>query len=126
MLAAAAASLDAYMDEFWRRTQPHPFMPESRLLHVGGGVWLIVDLVPFDGCIYLKWLQIVSGSERQGGATRAMEQLTEMADRWDVCMMLEAKPTGTPKIPKGKLKAFYRRFGFVGQRGGDLMMRQPR
>ena len=60
--------------------------------------------------IRLNWIQALEPG--QGQATRAMQWLTALADEYGVFIELEAKPTGTPKIPKKKLMDFYKDKGF--------------
>jgi GNAT superfamily N-acetyltransferase len=76
----------------------------------------------------LCWLQVLNDYARQGWASRFMRELEAWADSHPVTLTLEVFPQGIPKIPKTKLRAFYRRHGFVADRfnGENQMKRIPR
>ena len=113
------ASLKSYMSDFLEATQPHPFDRSS----VYNG-HTVVELRPFDGRIHLSWIQTLK--PKSGAATETMKFLTELADKHGVAMSLSAVPKGSgeTKIPKAKLVAFYKRFGFTGH--PDDMVREPK
>ena len=127
-LRAAAEVLDSddgkqalrdYITDFLEATQPHPFDDRSSIYNGH----TIVDLRPFDGRIHLSWIQTLK--PKSGAATETMKFLTELADKHGVAMSLSAVPKGKgeTKIPKAKLVAFYKRFGFIGH--PDEMIREP-
>ena len=115
---AKKQALSAYIDDFLEATQPHPFDRSS--IYKGHTV---VELRPFDGRIHLSWIQTLK--PKSGAATETMKFLTELADKHGVAMSLSAVPKGKgeTKIPKAKLVAFYKRFGFTGH--PDEMIREP-
>lgn len=115
---AKKQALSDYIDDFLEATQPHPFDRSS--IYKGH---TIVELRPFDGRIHLSWIQTLK--PKSGAATETMKFLTEIADKHGVAMSLSAVPKGKgeTKIPKAKLVAFYKRFGFTGH--PDEMIREP-
>jgi hypothetical protein len=115
---AKKQALSDYIDDFLEATQPHPFDRSS--IYKGH---TIVELRPFDGRIHLSWIQTLK--PKSGAATETMKFLTELADKHGVAMSLSAVPKGKgeTKIPKAKLVAFYKRFGFTGH--PDEMIREP-
>lgn len=126
---APKETLDAFMND-WRGISHASMFPElGRMIGVksdeGEARWMTVDLKPFDGMIHLKWMQVLPGDERKGVSHDVLALITDLADKHKVQMSLIAKPTGKPKIPKGKLKALYRKHGFVSI-GTEEMRRDPR
>ena len=111
------AALESYMQDFLAGTAPHPFDHGSLWKNV-----VHIQVRPFDGGIHLSWIQ--SLYPKKGYASMAMKWLTDLADKHGVPMTLDAVPRGTGewKIGKGKLVAFYKKFGF---KGSGLMTRKP-
>ena len=122
---ASASNLSAFMSEYTAGTHSHPMNGRQRMLGYGPDDWIILELKPFAGRIHISWMQIMPGSERKGFGLKTLLELTDMADKHHVQMDLQAIPTGEPKVPKGKLKALYRRVGFVSVRG-DVMVYDPK
>lgn len=134
-------ALDAFMAEYGSKTHDNPFGGGERLVgfrrpgvKIPKGAkfappnsvdWVTLKLRPWEGHIHIEWMQVPPDSAGRGAATKALDILSSMADKHRVQMGLNAKPTGLPKIPKGKLKALYRKFGFVSV-GGDRMLRDPK
>ena len=59
----------------------------------------------------------------RGHATQLMTRVTELADTMDKNMILRVQPYGLgKKLGKKKLRAFYKKFGFV-QSDTDIMSR---
>jgi len=109
----------------WKKiTHPHPLQQGWRLIGIKGR-WMTVELWAQEQGIHISSIHVFPDSARTGLATEVMGVLSEMADEFQVELRLNAKPFGEPKIPKRKLKSFYRRFGFE-QDYGDHMVRAPR
>jgi len=119
---ASKEVLNAFMKEWWSATHPNPIDGSERLIGFSKEAWLTVKLKPLWGGIHIEWMQVIPGGERQGAATKALKVITDLADKHKVPMTLNAKPVGEPKIPKAKLKALYKKAGFVSE-GGDEMRR---
>jgi len=81
--------------------------------------------------LHLSRIEVEKGRRRQGLGTKAMEDLTEYADRYSLLMTLSpATDFGGTSVER--LKRFYRRFGFVSNKGRhkdftlhDSMYRRP-
>jgi GNAT superfamily N-acetyltransferase len=81
--------------------------------------------------LHLSRIEVEKGRRLQGLGTKAMEDLTEYADRYSLLMTLSpATDFGGTSVER--LKRFYRRFGFVSNKGRhkdftlrDSMYRRP-
>jgi len=117
---ASKESLDAYMKEFWAKTEGNFLDPKSRIY---SDMWL--ELRPFAGAIHLSFM--LTMEQGQGNAHKAMKFMTDLADKHGVPMDLLAKATGNlkGKMTTAQLKRFYARYGFQIERGNN-MYRPPR
>jgi hypothetical protein len=123
-LHEAADPLKAFMSDWRGSSHPNPIDGGQRMVGFKKSGWMLVELKIWDGTIHISWMQVVPGDERKGAATKTLTKLTKMADKHGVRMGLQAIPTGSPKISKGKLKGLYRKFGFKVDHG-DYMVREP-
>jgi GNAT superfamily N-acetyltransferase len=81
--------------------------------------------------LHLYRIEVEKGRRLQGLGTKAMEDLTEYADRYSLLITLSpATDFGGTSVER--LKRFYRRFGFVSNKGRhkdftlrDSMYRRP-
>lgn len=81
--------------------------------------------------LHLSRIEVEKRRRRQGLGTKVMEDLTEYADRYSLLMTLSpATDFGGTSVER--LKRFYRRFGFVSNKGRhkdftlhDSMYRRP-
>lgn len=82
--------------------------------------------------LHVGRIEVEKSKRRQGLGTKAMEDLTQLADTFDLVITLSpATDFGATSIDR--LKRFYRRFGFVSNKGRnknwqirDTMYRNPR
>ena len=125
ILANDESPTEKFMKEFWDKTAPHPFDHTQRIYNNE----TILQLRPWRGgpggseSVHLNWIQALEPKEGQG--TRAMQFLSNLADKHQVLLDLNAVPKGQNKMPVAKLKNFYRKFGFVST-PGDNMRRNPK
>lgn len=93
----------------------------ERILNESGGKLAVLDLRPkANGDVELETMAVAKGQGNQGAGTRAMESLTAWADREGVRLVLSPSQKGYQPVEGGpkttsseRLKAFYKRFGFV-------------
>lgn len=124
-LTESEDKLTAFMQELWNSTWPHPFMRGERLT---SNAWMSVR--PWNGMILLK--TIMSIEPGQGGASEGLKLICDLADEHKVKVTLTAKKYGTrdPSLTTEQLRDWYKRYGFVVERGnkrdGYDMVREPR
>ena len=70
-----------------------------------------------DDLVVLSKIVVPEGKQGQGIGTRAMEDLTEWADREDVTVA--TTPSGDFGGNVGRLRSFYKSFGFVPNEGAE-------
>jgi hypothetical protein len=109
-------NLQAFMKEYTSKTQQHPLMHTDRIYK---GV-MSIELLPFDGRIHISSILVI-GEKEAGSATMTMKWLASLADKHDVDMDLEPEPFGPTTITKSKLASFYKRFGFVNAKYGQMI-----
>jgi hypothetical protein len=80
-----------------------------------------VEVLAWHGALILK--SIKSAVPKSGAGTRVMQMICKVADKHKVRIELNPEPFGSAKIPRSKLIAFYRGFGFVGDQ--RKMVREP-
>lgn len=79
----------------------------------------------WDNKVWLK--DIMALDARQGNGTKVLKKIVDLADNMDITLYLTAEPFGTNKMPKGKLKQWYKKYGFVAVKGrADRMVREPK
>lgn len=66
--------------------------------------------------LHLSRIEIEKGRRGKGLGTKAMEDLTHLADQYGLLMTLSPS-TDFGASSKERLKRFYRRFGFVSNKG---------
>lgn len=66
--------------------------------------------------LHLARIEVEKGRRGQGLGTKAMEDLTALADQYGLLMTLSPS-TDFGASSKERLKRFYRRFGFVSNKG---------
>ena len=91
--------------EFLEETLDHPLVPRQRIAF---NCVLAVSVLGKD--LFIEWIQ--SLIPEKGNAGKVMTFLCALADKHKVRLVLDAIPCGEPRIPKRKLMAFYRRYGF--------------
>ena len=110
------AAMNAYLDELWQKTYPHPFTRGVRVFKNKA----TIEPAIFDERIHLSAIMTL-GEEKQGVGTEVMKFLTKLADKHNVNMSLDPKPFGTKTtITKAKLISFYKRFGFKMGKYGSM------
>jgi hypothetical protein len=121
---------DAFLDELWEGTQPHPFDPRIRLYgNIGIEASRMGDMIHLSSIISF-------GEKGKGEASRALRELADMADRHGV--VIEGTAKAFPAGAKGRslttkqLFDWYGRHGFrrqpyvMGPGLSDRIMRTPR
>ena len=114
------AGVDEFMEKYYKVTQNHPFDPEARIAWDGKST---VTIVPFKDHIHLSAVQTLAPGERSGSANGVVMTLVALADETGVPLRLNAKPFGEMegKLTKPQLKAWYKRRGFVIDRGDEMV-----
>ncbi len=86
-----------------------------------------MELEPKADSVHLKEIIVLDDLGKKGYGDHVMKQLTNMADKENVTLTLFSVPLQHQgvKIPKNKLKAFYKRHGFKTKHG-DFMERLPK
>lgn len=109
---ASKETLSAFMKDLYKQTQSHPFDDRQRLLGMVG-----MEVSPWSGMIHLS--SIISYEKKgEGQATKALQKLTEMADKYGVILHGTAKaiPEAGAKNKKSltteQLKKWYKKNGF--------------
>jgi len=89
--------------------------------------YIVVELKPMVNFVHITEIRVLEGKYKEGYGDTVMKILTKEADKMNVTLHLAAVPLkGEGKtIPKGKLKSFYKKHGFVSE-GGDVMRREPK
>ena len=86
---------------------------------------VLVEISYFDGYMHLG--SIMSIIKGQGGATKVMNKICEIADKYNITIHLTPDPFGTgDRLSKSQLVKWYKKFGFVKERGWDDMKRHPK
>jgi hypothetical protein len=128
--------LTAFMDEYESMSKLNPIgIPGDRYWYMGeveGKYCLVMTNIKIDkyrNVIYFNSIQTAGGDcERQGFASEVMNTITDLADKHQVPIRLQAVPFGQKSVPRRSLVAWYKRAGFE-QTDSDykeIMMRQPR
>lgn len=113
----------AMLKEFGSVTEPNPINPRERVVVVNGQWVGVVELGLWSNVMTLSLIRSFEG--KQGAGTAMLKLVTELADRHGVTLMLDAVPVGKGGPSAAKLKAWYRKHGFVGTSAGS-MVRQPK
>ena len=128
--------LTAFMDEYESMSKLNPIgIPGDRYWYMGeveGKYCLVMTNIKIDkyrNVIYFNSIQTAGDDcERQGFASEVMNTITDLADKHQVPIRLQAVPFGQKSVPRRSLVAWYKRAGFE-QTDSDykeIMMRQPR
>lgn len=112
-------SVDSFIKEFIAGTKPNPLNPNER---IAGGA--LIELSKMGDHIHIHSIRSYMGTG-QGYGTRSMEVTCRIADKHGVVLHINAIPYGDDKMPKSKLKSWYKTFGFKPLRG-DEMVREPK
>lgn len=77
--------------------------------------------------VVISEMIVAEGKTGQGYGNHILKMITKEADKDGIKLSLSAVPLAHAgkKIPKGKLKAFYKKHGFKSD-GGDTMRREPK
>jgi len=88
---------------------------------------ILVELTPMIGFVHITEIRVLEGLYKLGFGAAVMKLLTDEADKMNITLDLFAVPLKAEgkKIPKGKLKSFYKKHGFKSA-GGDKMTREPK
>lgn len=117
------------MDDALTLGYRNPYNPREIVLKDNSAVF---EISIFDGMIRLN--SILAVERNQGAGTRAMNLLTQLADKHKVKMQLGAKPFGKldDALDKRQLIKFYQKFGFVrkpyllqSEKLSNQMIREP-
>jgi hypothetical protein len=108
-------AVEAYLDEVWALSQPHPFARGVRLFGMTG-----VTLVPFDGGVHVNDIRQF-GEPGKGEGTKVLRLLIDLADKHGVMIGATAqaydKDKRFPMRTSAKLRDWYVRHGFVVRYG---------
>lgn len=96
----------AALEEWNEITHEHPMARGARLTDAAS-----VELSYFDGALHLSDVMAI-GAPRQGGGTRAVQMICDLADKHGVKVTLTAKAYTDERMSTGQLKQWYERFGF--------------
>lgn len=106
---------DAFLDEFWEKTKPHPFDSRTRLYGHAA-----IHLSPMsDGRVHMH--DIMTLSPKSGAGTSALKFLISLADKHGTGIHGVAKAyTGnSDHLDQKKLVAWYKKHGF-SSRGDEI------
>jgi GNAT superfamily N-acetyltransferase len=75
--------------------------------------------VNLDGTLYVETLRVTPSAQRQGVGTRVMQRVVDFADQQGVTVTLTPARAGAAggTTSAGQLRDFYKRFGFVENKG---------
>lgn len=96
----------AALEEWNELTHEHPLSRSARLTDSAS-----VEVSYFDGALHLSDVMAL-GAPRQGGGTRAIKLLCDLADKHGVKITLTAKAYTENHMSTAQLKDWYERFGF--------------
>ena len=114
------ANVDKFMETYFKVTQSHPFDPQARIAWDGKAT---ATVVPFNDHVNLSAVQTLAPGERSGSANGMVMTLVKISQETGVPVRLIAKPFGDMKgkLTKPQLKAWYKRRGFVVDRGNEMV-----
>jgi len=118
------APKDAMLTEFYNSTKANPFGGNEQVfMHENGGGFGAVSMSPDAGEDALLWLESIRAfGYGKGYGNYMLKKVTDMADKHGVTLKLVAIPYGDKPMTAAKLKAWYRKHGFVGTK---YMVRKP-
>lgn len=108
-LAVKKPDLEKFMEDYLTSTAEHPFDPSSSV----HGDYATTEVNPFDDEIHLSSIQTLK--PKQGGGTRALNELTALADKHNVPITGIAKTySNNPEHIQSntKLRNWYKKNGF--------------
>ena len=121
-------AVERLLRDFTEASFPNPLGSAERNERVLKGIDALVRLEPDGRKVFVAEVRALR--PRQGIGTRAMQFLTDLADKHGVQLALFPHPFGTAQMEVGALVNFYRRFGFQyadeDGEAGDEMVRFPR
>jgi GNAT superfamily N-acetyltransferase len=121
-------AVERLLRDFAEASFPNPLGSAERNERVLKGIDALVRLEPDGRKVFVAEVRALR--PRQGVGTRAMQFLTDLADKHGVQLALFPHPFGTAQMEVGALVNFYRRFGFQyadeDGEAGDEMVRFPR
>ncbi len=109
------ADIDKAVDEIKRLGIRNPINPKEFI--IDGSV--SVEISNWDRRLWFS--SIYSMDRGQGNAERVMKKITDIADKYNVTIALNAEPfgTGAKRLTKSQLVVFYKKFGFRFKKGEE-------
>jgi len=110
-----SADIDKAVDEIRRLGIRNPINPKEFI--IDGSV--SVEIANWDGRLWFS--SLYSMDRGQGNAERVIKKITDIADKYNVTIALDAEPfgTGDKRLNKSQLVAFYKKFGFKFEPGEE-------
>lgn len=102
--------------------------PMGRGVIFGVGDALVhVELSSFGNMVHIGFIGVLEDKVGKGFGDFIMKKITKEADKQDITLHLQAVPVAVAgkKIPKAKLIKFYKKNGFIKQKGA-AMIREPK
>ena len=127
--AARPENASRFIDEVVGETgaRPNPFDSRSLFFTDGDGTLVVFSLNHGSAPNSVMIADLHAEPQRTGAGSRLMRRLCDKADAMGVTLELSAVPLKTAsRIPKPKLREFYKSFGFKPARGADEMLREPK
>lgn len=132
----SASSLKAFMDEYESKSKSNPIgMPGDRYWYMGeveGKHCLVITNLYIDksrGNIKFKAIQTVPPGvcEGKGYASKVMDHITAIADKYQVVLRLDVVPFGQESLGIKELRSWYARAGFkrTDEDLGIYLTREP-
>lgn len=117
--------IKSFLRAFYRITKSDPKHRANRVYN--GNV--LFQIQGYDDCIWIDCLKSID--KRKGNATKAMNQVCKLADKYCVPICLDPIPYGNDplRLNEKDLISFYRKFNFEFVRPEDAlsnMERQPK
>jgi hypothetical protein len=110
-----SADIDKAVDEIERLGIRNPINPKDII--IDGSV--SVEVRNWDGRLWFS--SLYSMDRGKGNANRVMKKITDIADKYNVTVALDAEPfgKGSDMLTKRRLIAFYKKFGFKFEKGEE-------
>ena len=110
-----SADIDKAVDEIKRLGIRNPINPKEFIIDDN----VSVEIANWDGRLWFS--SLYSMDRGQGNAERVMKKITDIADKHNVTIALDAEPfgTGANRLNKSQLIAFYKKFGFRFEKGEE-------
>ena len=109
------ADIDKAVDEIRRLGIRNPINPKEFI--IDGSV--SVEIANWDGRLWFS--SLYSMDRGQGNAERVMKKITDIADKYNVTIALDAVPfgSGENRMTRSQLVNFYKKFGFAFEDGEE-------